>query len=206
MDKITFKGGSLEEALDGAAKVLEISREDMDHKVITEGKAGMLGLIGGKETEIEAWKKVPINEEAKEVMQEILNKIGLMAVAEAALGEQGEVQVDVKGDDLGQIIGKDGATLMAIQVLISTALSNRHSRRVRVYVDAGGYKERQAKAIERVARSAAEDVEQSGAEKILPPMSAAERRIVHMALKDNSKVTTHSEGEGKERHLIISPK
>ena len=206
MDTIKFKGGSIEEAVDGAAKVLGISKDEMEYRVIEEGKAGVLGIIGGKETEIEAWKSLPLQNEAKEMMQEILNKMYLLAVAEAELGEQGEVQVDVKGEDLGQIIGKDGATLTAIQILISTALSNRHSRRVRVYVDAGGYKERQAKAIERLAKSAAEDVESSGEEKMLPPLSPAERRVVHMALRDNDKITTHSEGEGKERRLVISPK
>lgn len=206
MDTIKFKGGSVEEAVDGAAQVLGVSKDEVEYKVIAEGKAGMLGIIGGKETEIEAWKKLPIQDEAREMMQEMLNKMQLMAVADATLSDEGAVQVDVKGEDLGQIIGKDGATLYAIQTLISTALSNRYSKKVRVYVDAGGYKEKQAKAIERVARSAAKDVESSGEAKKLPPMTAAERRIVHMALKDYPSVTTHSEGEGKERRLIISPK
>lgn len=206
MDKITFKGGSLDEAIDGAAKVLGISKDEMGHRVLDEGKSAMLGIIGGKETEIEAWKKVPLDEEARDMMQEMLNKMHLLAVAEAKIGEQGEVLVEVKGEDLGQIIGKDGATLTSLQIVISTALSRRHACRVRVYVDAGGYKEKQAQAIERIANSAAKDVESTGEEKFLPPMSPAERRIVHMALRDNPNVTTHSEGEGKERRLVISPK
>ncbi len=206
MDKITFKGNSVDEAIDGAAKVLGVSKEEIEYKVISEGKQAVLGIIGGKETEIEAWKKGPLQDEAKDIMQGIINRMHLMAVAEAELGEQGEVLVDVKGEDLGQLIGKDGATLMALQIVISTALSNRHSRRVRVYVDAGGYKKRQAMAIERLARSAAEDVESSGEPKVLPPLTAAERRVVHMALRDNNKVETTSNGEGADRRLTISPK
>ena len=165
-----------------------------------------MGIIGTKETEIEAWKKISLEEEAKEMMQEILNQMHLMAIAEARTGEQGEILIDVKGEDLGQIIGKDGATLNAMQILISTALSRKQGRRVKTYIDAGGYKQKQAKAIERLAMKAAEDVEKTKKEKILPPMSAAERRIVHMALKDNTSITTHSEGQGKDRRLIISPK
>lgn len=212
MDNIKVKGSSLEEAIEGAAKILRVEKDQIEHRIIEEGKPGMLGIIGGKETEIEAWKKIPpspprrASEEACQMMQDILDKMGLLAVAETKIGEQGEIFVDVKGEDIGQIIGKDGATLAAIQTVISTALSHRHSMRVRVYVDAGGYKERQAKAIERLAIGAAKDVEDAGKEKILPPMSAAERRIVHVVLKDNPKVTTHSEGEGNQRHLVISPK
>lgn len=205
MDTIKVKGKNLEEAIEGASKILGVTKEEMDHKVIDEGKPGMLNIIGGKETEIEAWKRISLDGEAKDMMQEILNRMGLLAVAEAKTGEQGEILLDVKGEDLGQIIGKDGATLNALQILISTALSRRQNRRVRVYIDAGGYKEKQMKAIERIAKGAAKDVESTGQEKILPPMSAAERRIVHMALKENKNVQTHSEGEGKNRRLIISP-
>lgn len=206
MDKIKCKGGSVEEALEGAAKILRVEKDQIEYIVLEEGKSGMLGIIGAKETEIEAWKKMLPQDEAAEIMQEILNKMKLLAVADAKTGEQGEILVEIKGEDIGQIIGKDGATLAALQTILSTALSNRHAMRIRVYVDAGGYKARQAQAIERIAIDASKDVEATGKEKILPPMSAAERRIVHMALKDSPSVTTHSEGEGSQRHLIISPK
>lgn len=206
MDKITFKGSSLDEAIDGASKVLGISADETAYRVITEGKQAMLGIIGGKDTEIEAWKKVPLQDEAKEIMQGIINRMQILAVAEAELGEQGEVLVNVKGEDLGQLIGKDGATLTALQIVISTALSHRYSMRVRVYVDAGEYKKKQAMAIERLAKSAAKDVIANGESKLLPPLTAAERRVVHMALRDNHEVETHSDGEGQDRRLTISPK
>src|SRR3989339_124721 len=191
MDKVTFKAGNLEEAIEGAAQILGVSKDEIEHKVVSEGKAGVLGIIGGKDIEIEAWKKISPEARGQEIMQEILNYMGLLAVAEAKTGEDREVIVDIKGEDLGQIIGKDGATIDALQVLISAALSRAYGGRIRTYVDAGGYREKQKQAIERLALSAAKDVAASGQEKVLPPMSAGERRIVHMALKDDPKITTH---------------
>lgn len=206
MKRMKMKGKTVEEAVSAAAQVLGVPQDQLTYRVVSEGKGGVMGLFGGQEAEVEVREKGDPAKEANEVLQEIINKMGLLAVGEIVDSSPGDVSLNIKGEELGQIIGKQGATLIAAQTIISTIISNLFGERVRVHLDAGGYLERQADALRRVARQAADDVVETGKEKELPPMSASDRRIVHMALKDNEKVTTFSKGEGADRRLIIAPK
>lgn len=206
MNKVKMKGKDINEAVESAAKVLGKTKDEIQYRVIGEGKPGMLGVFGGEEAEIEAWEKTTAGQAAKEALQEIIDKLGLMAIAELKGEDAESISLNIKGEELGQIIGKEGATLMALQILVSSMISKAFERRARVYIDAGGYRERQEQAIERLAKEAAKDVEKSGIEKVLPPMSAADRRIVHLCLKDNDKIQTFSKGEGADRRLVIAPK
>ncbi|MBI5699162.1 KH domain-containing protein [Candidatus Saganbacteria bacterium] len=209
MKKIRMKGKSVEEAVAGGLKVVGLDKEKAEIKVVSEGKAGVLGMFGGEEAEVEIREKLGKEEDAVEVLQEILNLMGLMAVSEAAgpVSREGEdIMLNIKGEELGRVIGKDGATLKSIQILVSSIVSRDFGEKVRVFVDAGGYREKHDASLIRLAKEAAKDVEQTGQEKRLPPMSAADRRVVHVALKGSDKITTYSEGEGAERRLIIAPK
>ncbi|MFA4905795.1 MAG: RNA-binding cell elongation regulator Jag/EloR [Candidatus Margulisiibacteriota bacterium] len=206
MKKIRMKGKSVDEAIAGGLKVMGVEKDRAEIRVVSEGKAGVLGMFGGEEAEVEIKEKLGKDEDAVEVLQEILNRMGLMAVSEAAGREGEDILLNIKGEELGRVIGKDGATLKSIQVLVSSIVSRDFGEKVRVFVDAGGYREKHDASLIRLAIEAAKDVEQAGQEKRLPPMSAADRRVVHVALKDNDKVTTYSEGEGAERRLIIAPR
>lgn len=206
MKKILAKGKNVEEAVENGLKILGLTREQVEIREISEGKPGVLGVFGGEEAEVELRQKTTRAEDACETLQEILNRLGLMAVSEIVSEEANTVMLNVKGEDLGKVIGKDGAMLMALQTLTSTIASRDFEERVRVYIDAGGYKSKQEQALSRLAEEAAKDVIESGQEKVLPPMSAADRRIVHVALKDMQGVQTYSQGEGADRRLVIAPK
>lgn len=206
MNKVKMKGKDVASALDAAAQVLGKKVEELDHRVIGEGKPGMLGVFGGEEAEVEAWEKVGPGEEARAVLQEILNMLGLLAISEIKAEEGEEVNLNIKGEELGQVIGKEGATLKALQTIVSSMVSHSFGKKVRVFIDAGGYRERQEKALVRLATEAALDVERSGHEKVLPPMTASDRRVIHIALKEMDKVQTFSKGEGADRRLVIAPK
>jgi spoIIIJ-associated protein len=132
--------------------------------------------------------------------------MGFMAISEIKKDEGDEVGLNIKGEELGQAIGKDGATLQSIQTVLSAMVCNAFGRKIRINLDAGGYREKQEQALIRLAKEAAKDVEETGQEKELPPMSAADRRVIHMSLAENEKVQTFSEGEGSDRRLIIAPK
>jgi len=205
MDKVRVKGRTVEEAIEGALKILGLTREQIEYSIISEGKSGMLGLIGGEEAEIEVRKKMNKVQAGEEFLQGILERMKIMAAAEGK-EEEGGIGLNINGEDLANIIGKDGNTLAALQALVGAALSHRFAERVRVNLDAGGYKEKKANVLRRLAKDAANDVASSGQEKVLPPMNAAERRIVHIALKDEEKVQTFSRGEGPDRRLVIAPK
>lgn len=207
MKNVRFKGKNVEEATKGACEVLGLSKDQVRVKVINEGKPGMLGMIGGEEAEVEVTEKLEVAETAQQVLQEILDKMGMLAIAEAQPGDEESVVLNVKGEDMGRIIGKDGSMLKSLQLLVSIIVNKGSEEdRKRILVDAGGYMEKHESALKRLALDAAKDVEKSGIEKILPPMSAHDRRIIHMALKDYPNVTTLSKGMGRDRRLIIAPK
>jgi spoIIIJ-associated protein len=204
---VKMKGKSVEDAIDMALQVLGKTREEVDVKVISEAEGGVLGVFGGKDAEVEVSPKLPVGEESKSVVQEILDKMGFLTLV-ALKGEEGDnVQLDINGDDMGRIIGRAGATIDALQFLSSLILSKKHSKRVRVIVDAEGYREKRQKMVIRDAEVIAKDVESSGQEKALPPMSAADRRVVHMFIQESfPNLTSYSRGEGSDRQVMLAPK
>lgn len=205
MKKINAKGKNIEEATENGLKILGLTRDQVEVATINEGKPGVLGVFGGEEAEVEIKQIVSKEEDAKDVLQNIINKLGWMAVSEIEQGDEGSINLDIKGEDLGMAIGKGGDMLRALQTIVSNIVSRNFKERVRVYVNAGGYREKHEKAIQRLAADAAADVVESGQEKILPPMPAADRRLMHLALQENDKVKTYSTGVGKERRLVIAP-
>jgi spoIIIJ-associated protein len=186
--------------------VLGVSREQVEVKIISEGRPGVLGVIGGEEAEVEVILKEGLGEEARQALQNILDKMGFLAMAEVTREEDGQVVLEVRGEDMGRIIGKEGSMLRALEIIVSTMLFKLFSKPVSVIIDAGGYRKKRAGALERLADEVAEEVWRTGEEKALPPMSSSDRRIIHLHLSNNPKVMTFSRGEGKERRLVIAPK
>jgi len=204
MKKLRMKGKSVDDAVKMALEVLGAKKEDAVVSVISEGKTGMLGMIGGEEAEVEVTVRGSLEEDAKQLLQDLLDRMMFVAVVDSRL-EDDRVVLDIKGDDMGRIIGKEGATLKAMETLINAMLGRMLGERVRVNIDAAGYRDKRRKALERLAKDAADEVSKSGGEKVLPPMNAADRRIIHLCLKDIPGVTTFSKGEGRERRLVIAP-
>ncbi len=206
MKTVVMKGKNVEEATNAALAVLGESREKAIIKVINEGKPAMLGVIGGEEAEVEVKIKDQPEKEAREITQNILDRMGFVAMVDRADPTEGGVEISIKGDDMGRIIGKEGAMLKSLEIIIGSILWKQSGERVRVSVDAGGYKEKRGKALQRLADDIVKEVVETGKEKEMPHMSAADRRIVHMHLKDSASVETISYGEGADRRLVVKPK
>jgi spoIIIJ-associated protein len=115
------------------------------------------------------------------------------------------VSAEVTGEDLGVFIGKRGQTIDAIEYLASIVLYPRPERRKRVEIDAEGYKERRRATIERVAMGKAQEATRRGKPVELEPMTAAERKIVHVSLRDRRDVITESKGREPNRSVVITP-
>lgn len=120
-------------------------------------------------------------------------------------GDEEELILDITGDDLAILIGRYGRTLEAIQYLVTAINYKKLGVRYPVVVDVEGYKNRQRDKIEKIAASMAQKAITKGQKVSLKPMSAYERRLVHIALKENPKVMTESEGEGQDRRVVILP-
>jgi len=117
-----------------------------------------------------------------------------------------ELAVEVHGGDAGRLIGKNGRTLAALEQITNAVINRRADSHVRVSIDVGGYKRRRDERLRQQAGKAAERVERSGEPVEMDPMSAAERRVVHMALADHPDVETESAGEGRDRRVVVKPR
>jgi spoIIIJ-associated protein len=147
-----------------------------------------------------------VADEAVSVIQSVLDGFGIDATIEEYEGDEGEIILDIVGADLGLLIGRHGRTLDSMQVLVSAITNRRLGFRYPVLVDVEGYRNRRRAKLEEMGQRAAERaVRQKGAVK-LRPMSALERRVVHMSLRDDSRVTTASEGEEPFRAVVVSPR
>ena len=121
-------------------------------------------------------------------------------------GDEGELILDITGDDLAVLIGRHGKTLDALQFLVSAITVRTIGYRYPVVVDIEGYKGRQREKLESIARSSANRAASQNRSIKLRPMTPYERRIVHIALRDDDRVETASEGEGSARHVVILPR
>ena len=118
-------------------------------------------------------------------------------------GDEGELILDITGDDLAVLIGRHGRTLDALQVMFSLLVSRKLGFRYPVVVDVEGYKSRRQDKVASMAQSASERAIRTHKSVSLPPMNAYERRLVHIALRGNDAVDTHSEGSDPDRHVVI---
>ena len=140
------------------------------------------------------------------ILQDILKyfNVGEVTIDEYE-GDEGELILDITGDDLAVLIGRHGKTLDSLQFLVSAVTVRKMGFRYPVVVDVEGYKSRQRQKLESIARSAANRAAGQNRSIKLRPMTPYERRIVHITLRDDDRVETASEGEGSARHVVVVP-
>ena len=144
-------------------------------------------------------------ERAAKVLREILDQMDV-EVEVSAFDDADRIILDAHGAESGLVIGKKGATLDALQYLVNRIVFKRPNEGPLIVVDAEGYRGRREDSLVDLARRLAEKAVKSGRPVPVEPMSAHDRRIVHMALVEHSGVTTESEGEGLFRRVVIFPK
>lgn len=206
MEPLKIKGRTVKDAVAAALAVLKKREDDVVVKVIEEGTQGMLGMIGGKDAEVEVTLKLGLAEMAQQFLQGLLNRMKFITLVNIIKTEEDSVWADIKGEDVGQLIGRRGNTLDSLQYLAGIFLSKKMGKGIRLYLDASGYRERQARKLEDMAREAAAQVAASGKEYTFGELSAAERRIIHMELAKDDRVFTISQGMRRDRHLMVVPK
>jgi spoIIIJ-associated protein len=146
-----------------------------------------------------------------DIVEELLTRMGVDAVVKGRWGEPdapGKVRpllVDVHGDDLSLLIGRRGETLSALQYVTRLIVGKELHRPVAIVIDVEGYRARREETLRRLARRMADQAIDRNRTMSLEPMPANERRIIHIELKDNPKVTTESVGEGNHRKVTIIP-
>lgn len=176
---------------------------------------GILNIFGNSEKNSVEEKKIEdnfgnvvdsdIHLVAKDMLTEILDLMGFFNVVKVVKYEENFVSLDIKGDDMGRIIGKEGSTLQSLQILLRSILSKKFKQPINVVLDASGYRDKREDSLKILAKEMAEQAISTNQEVVLRPMNSWERRIVHMTLQDNSAVKTESIGQSQDRKVVIIP-
>lgn len=143
---------------------------------------------------------------AKDFLTSMLDAMGVVSVVKVVKSDDSDLYLEIKCDEIGIVIGKEGSTLNAIQFLIKNILQNRTRKRVNVTVDANQYRERRIQHLEAKSERAAKRAMKENREVRMGAMPAFERRIIHMALEGHGDVYTFSRGDKDRRQVIIAPK
>ncbi len=144
---------------------------------------------------------------AKEFLQKIFNAMKIEVVMEKFINKHdGSVTFRLHGDDMGILIGKHGQTLDSLQYLTNLVANKNSNERVRVVIDVEDYRDRRIETLNRLASRLADKVKRTGERVALEPMNPHERKIIHMALQGDRRVTTLSEGDEPYRHVVIELK
>ncbi len=142
---------------------------------------------------------------AKLRLEELVSFFGVNVTVAADVTDDG-IQLNIDNTPASpRLIGHRGDTLRAIEYLLNQMVKAHDGDSPRVLVDIAGYKEAQRLSLEELARDTAARVKESGAEEELKPMNPAERRIVHMALREIDGVQTESRGDGHDRRIVVLP-
>ena len=219
MESLEISAKTVEEAIQRALEQLGVSREEVEVTVIKEGKPGILGL-GAEEAKVRVRPLVPmtkkesdIAETAKSVLETLLDLMGVKASVELhtePFVEEEEaaapIALDIKGDDLGILIGRRGQSLSCLQYIVRLIITHQRQAWVPIVIDVEGYKQRRYESLRALAWRIAEQVKVMGVPFTLEPMPAYERRIIHLTLANQPDVTTQSVDEGEARKVVILPK
>ena len=205
MEGIEISGATVEEAIVKAEAQLGMSRDEFEVEIIR----GEMPDISEEEGEEAIIRVNPIGlpgKDAIKVVTEILDTLlGLLGVTGKVeiLSDEIPLDLDVKGDDLGILIGRRGQTLASLEYITKLMVVGRLKAWVPLAIDVAGYRKRRRDSLQRLALYLAEQVKSRRRAITMEPMPADERRIVHLTLADNPDVTTQSMGEGENRKVVI---
>lgn len=200
MEKIVSSGKDLEQVLENILNENNLSKEEIVYHYTTEKK----GLFKNEVIEVSVYKKEDIYEDIKKFLKEVINNLGLEVSFELKKKDTQNVIVMYSNNN-NILIGHNGNTLKALENIVRQKILLETGIYFIVSLDVENYKDKKDERIERLAKKLAREVEKSKIAVHMENMNAYERRIVHNILANNKKVTTKSEGEEPNRHVVINP-
>jgi spoIIIJ-associated protein len=220
MENLEITAKTVEEATKKALTRLNAGLDEVEITILNEGKGGILG-IGAEDAKISVHLREPVKsddtvaiEEAKQILEDLLVRMGMQATVDIKESgnapdngeEANPVILNVVGDDLGVLIGRRGQTIDAVQYLVRLILSRKTRSKVPIMVDVEDYKQHRYDDLRTLAMNVGSQVKARKTSIRLEPMTAFERRIIHMTLANDPEVATESIGEGESRKVVVMPK
>jgi len=180
-------------------------------EILSEAKPVSAPVKGQNESRIQEDFQDEVLNHTEQVVSELLARMKVTAQVSAHFGESDEegrqpIHVDIRGSDLGILIGRKAEILNALQYIINLILGKQLERWMQVIVDVEGYRARRERQIRQMAKRMADQAIKTGHRQVLEPMPASERRFVHLELRGYPGVVTQSIGEDPARKVTISPK
>jgi spoIIIJ-associated protein len=198
----------VDEAIEIALLELDAERAEVEIAVISKGRSGILGL-GSEQAKVRVTRIAADPGMAGAGLRTVARILKIMdvearpTIVSSGSGPDDPAVINVQGTDAGLLIGRRGETLRALQFMVNMLLSKEGDVRTRVVVDVEQYRERRTQNLTTLALRMADRVASSGRSMTLEPMSAADRRIIHMAVANHQRVSTESSGEGRDRRVTI---
>jgi spoIIIJ-associated protein len=229
MDHAEAEGDTIDEAIANALKILGVERDRAIIDILSEPRKGVLGIgakkarvratlrkrviegdeeeIRGREPTVSPAEVAQAGERGEQALGEILRLMGLDAAVAVKHGDVPEaVILEIAGDHGGLLIGRGGQTLEALQYLVARIVSGTRGREgVEIEVDTEGYREHRKKGLQDMALRLGEKAKRQRRTVTVDPLSMADRRAVHAALRDDPWLTTKSIGTGAYRRVLIIP-
>ena len=207
MEYIEVSAKNIDDAITEACQQLGATSDQIEYEVIDKGSTGFLG-IGSKNALIKARKKEgSVEDNVKEFLNSVFAAMNMEVELIVKIDDAEKViDVELKGDDMGVLIGKRGQTLDSLQYLTNLAINKKSEDYYKVKIDTEDYRKRRKATLENLAKNIAYKVKRTKRSVSLEPMNPFERRIIHSALQNDKYVTTHSEGEEPYRHVVVTLK
>ena len=206
MEFIKFSAKNVDDAVTHALIELGITSDQLEYEVVDKGSTGIFG-IGSHPAIIMARKKFTLEGTAEDFLKDVFRTMDMEVEVDIEYDEEEKtMDIDLRGDDMGILIGKRGQTLDSLQYLTSLVVNKYTEEYVRVKLDIENYRERRKETLETLARNISYKVKRTKRPVSLEPMNPYERRVIHSALQGDRYVVTKSEGEEPFRHVVISLK
>ena len=206
MEFVEFRGKTVDDAITNALVSLGTTSDQIEYEVIEKGSNGILGFCS-KDAVIKVAKKSTPEDVVKDFLTEVFDKMNLEVEIITKFDEiEGVIDIELKGPEMGVLIGKRGQTLDSLQYLTNLAVNRKSDNYLRVKIDTEDYRRRRKETLENLAKNMAYKVKRTKRPVSLEAMNPYERRIIHSALQNDKYVVTHSEGEEPYRHVVITLK
>lgn len=206
MDYIEISAKTVDDAITEGLVKLGTTSDKIEYEVIEKGSGGFLG-IGSKPAVIKIRKKSDVEDYVYDFLHQVFVAMEMDVEVIITKSEDGKnVDVELKGDEMGLLIGKRGQTLDSLQYLTNLAVGKQVNEYVKVKIDTEDYRKRRRDTLENLARNIAYKVKRTKRSVSLEPMNPFERRVIHSALQNDRYVSTHSEGEEPYRHVVVTLK
>lgn len=232
--KVEKVAKTIEMAVDEALKELNLTIDQVDYEILQDASRGFFGF-GSKPAKVLVYKKeesnkiktikndfslnqpenkpkdekkynIDADKIARKFLQDIFDTIKSEIKIEIDFKDKTQLNINLVGNDMGNIIGKRGQTLDSLQYLVNLVVNKGEYAYININLDCENYRSRRKETLQTLAINLSKKVKMNKRKYKLEPMSSYERRIIHSTLQDDKKVSTHSEGNEPNRYVVICPK